>query len=423
MRLSALLLTLCCFAGAAPAETLELALDAFRDGHFAAAESRFGELLKVQPDDLPARYWRGRARLAQGDRDGAIADFQQVLEVKPDSLPSRLWLARTYDELGRVGEALAAYRQLLADDPSQTDLPPVIERLEAVRAAQLRLVPPPAGTAAGLADGLDEVASCAPGAPLGPHVAVSVDGLPDEIGTLVSNTGLDADGLQLLDYTFGSAPTEWEPAGGSWQVFSRFACDPSWSFFGGYSHGLAIVWNKRQFVGDLVAEAYVSFKHGLPFNSRVWQYRPADLCLTLCGDGLDPDSGYSFIYAGDEGSRTMIKRGTKILAETSDPAFLTPSYADKRPATEDFHRRWWRLEARRAEGKLEFAIDGKLALSVQDTEPIAGGRLAIWTVHNGMMIARVRVAYQQELRPLAPRVTLTNPVPLPDPAPAVAAAR
>ncbi|MBI2299966.1 MAG: hypothetical protein HYU66_13670, partial [Armatimonadetes bacterium] len=219
--------------------------------------------------------------------------------------------------------------------------------------------------------------------PVGPRLALVPEGLSPALADAFQTSATAASGAQLLDYTFGSAPTDWVPAGGTWSVSSRFACDPSWSFFGGFSRGLAIIWNKREFAGDLVVEAYVSFKHGLPFNNRDWSYRPADLCLTLCGDGQDPASGYSFVYAGDEGQRTLIRRGDRVLAATEAPEFVTPSYSDARPSSEDFHRRWWRLEAQRLGHRLRFFVDGKEALVADDPERLPGGRLEVWAVRNG----------------------------------------
>lgn len=255
----------------------------------------------------------------------------------------------------------------------------------------------------------------------GPRVGIDPAGLSGGFSALLQNAGLDASSPQLLDYTFGSAPTDWSPAAGNWQVSSRFACDPSWSFFGGYSQGLAAIWNKRQFTGDLVVEAYVSFKHGLPWNPAAWSYRPADLCLTICGDGANPASGYSFIYSGDEGSRTLIRKGETILAATSDPQFLSPSYSDVKPASEEFHRRWWQLVAIKRGGRLTFLIDGQEALTVDDPTPLEGGQVGIWTVHNGMMVARVRIAWQQELQRQQPLYVNHEPLPLPEPATTVAA--
>lgn len=230
---------------------------------------------------------------------------------------------------------------------------------------------------------------------LGPRVGVQAAGPSGEAGLL------SVRGTQLYDYTFATAPTDWQPSGGTWELTNRFQCDPRWSFYGGMRRtGAAVTWNKRRFQGDVAVEVYAAFKHGLAWNIP-WTYRPSDLNLTLCGDGRNPSSGYSFIFSGDNGRRTMILRGERVLAATEQPRFLTPSFADSSPM-EHFHRRWWRLEARRQGRLLSFFIDGELALQAEDPDPLPGGQVALWTTQNGIMIARVRIAYAQEEPPSLP---------------------
>lgn len=412
----------CCLA--CPAATLDDGLALYRAGRFAEAETAFSAVYEAAPDQLGALYWRARSRAAQEHWADAAADYRAVLDQKPDSTPSRLGLAAALEQTGQPAEALALYQAVLAAEPQHAQAAE-----GAARAKVLVAAAGPARPAAAAAVDQPVAVELPPALPvtsgataLGPRVAVEAQGLQGSFAALLQRAGLEATSPQLLDYTFGSAPTDWEPTAGIWQVSSRFACDPSWSFFGGYSQGLASIWNKRQFAGDLVVEAYVSFKHGLPWNPTTWSYRPADLCLTLLGDGANPASGYSFIYAGDEGSRTMIRKGPEVLASTTDPQFLSPSYSDKQPATEEFHRRWWQLVAIKRGNTLTFIIDGQQALTVEDPEPLTSGRIAIWTVHNGMMVARVRVAYQQELLRQQPVIVRHDPVPLPGQAEAVAVA-
>jgi len=256
-------------------------------------------------------------------------------------------------------------------------------------------------------------------ATVGPRVGLAVEGLSDPARQALLEQHTEVESRQLLDYTFGSAPTDWLPSGGAWQVFSRFACDPSWSFYGGHSPAVACLWHKRRFEGPIVVEAYVAFKHGLPYNEdrgqgrKGWSYRPADLCLTLCGDGASLDSGYSFVYGADEGTRTLVRRGAQVLAATEDPELVTPSFCDAVPDSEEFHRRWWRLEAHVADGRLTFFIDGHKAIEAVDPRPLTGGKIALWTVRNGMMIARVRVAYTREVRPAEPAVRVLAAEPWP----------
>lgn len=250
---------------------------------------------------------------------------------------------------------------------------------------------------------------------VGSRVGLQVEGLGDTAAALFERNA-DVNSARLLDYTFASAPTDWQPTGGTWDVYSRFACDPTWSFFGGWSRGLACLWNKRTFAAPLVVEAYVAFKHGLPFNDAKWSYRPSDLCMTFCGDGVNPSSGYQLIWSGDESARTMLRRGETILAQTDDPEALAPSFLDAKPETDDFHRRWWRLEVRLDNGHLVAYVDGHKAVEATDPQPLTSGKLALWTVRNGIMVARVRVASGRELPPARPVLRLAQEAPLDAPA-------
>ncbi len=258
---------------------------------------------------------------------------------------------------------------------------------------------------------------------VGPRVAYS------SAGVALPGTGITVQGQRLLDYTFGSAPTDWAPAGGTWAITSRYACEPEWSFFGGHSRGLCAIWNKRELRGDVTVEAYVAFQHGLPWASEDWHYVPSDLNINLHSRFGDLSSGYSFIFSGRSGSTTMIRRGAKVLAQTEDPQYLVPQFLDRNPLfqTDDqgrpfgsFHRHWWRLEVSRIGGRLAMSIDGKPALTANDPEPVEQGQVAFWTIGSGMVIARARIAYQDEVRAQQPLVVVREALPLNRPAGRVA---
>ncbi len=249
--------------------------------------------------------------------------------------------------------------------------------------------------------------------PPGPQLGFTTAGAWRQRGEPARLFRLDAVAPQLFDYTFASAPCDWTPTGGLWQVSNRYACDPSWSFFGGHSRGLACLWNKRRFAGDLLFEVYAAFTYGLPYTETVWLERPSDLCLTICGDGQSPASGYSFIFGSEDGRVTLLKRREVTLASTEEPRFLPPSFSDGRPDREAMHWRWWRLEARRQGGRLEFWIDGMKALEADDPEPLEGGQVALWTVHNGLVVSRARIAAAEVEPPALPLVRVNDPAPLP----------
>lgn len=355
------------------------ALAFFRAGEYVSAAAAFSEVLTAEPMNLAARFWRGRCWQELGHFAAAEADFRAVLEEKPTSVDTLYWLGRLYESTGQTALAAEMYARALALNP----------RYQAARTAQKRLRKGTRGEGMGYL----------------PRVSVHWQGLRLDPAKVAITEA------QVYDYTFTEAPTDWMPGGGVWEVTNRFACEPSWSFFGGLRRsGPAIVWNKRHFVGDLAVECYLALKHGLPWSGR-WQYRPADLNLTLCGDGRNLSSGYSFIFSGDNARRTMILRREKVLAETSAPSALTPSFADRLPM-ESVHRRWWRVEARKIGGHLSFLVDGRLVLEADDPDPLPGGQVALWTVNNGLMVARIRIYYQQELRPTQPLFRLREPIPL-----------
>ena len=372
---------------------VEAGMAELQAGRPAAAEKLLSRGLEGEPDNARGLYYRARCRALLGREAEAVEDYRQVLSVKPDSLGSAQELAALLERTGRRAEAADAYRMCLKLKPGDADAAAGLARCRAetvaTSAAPTTVTPPPLVLE-----------------PVSHRVALNAEGFDESTLAQLLDRNADVSSSHLLDYTFGSAPTDWVPMSGRWEVVNRFACDPTWSFFGGWSEGLACLWNKHRFTGDIVVEAYVSFRHGLPWNPKEWSYRPADLCLSLCGDGENPGSGYTFQFGGDEGERTMIRRGTQVLGANAKDDVVPPSFCDVHPATDDFHRRWWRLEARVEGSRLTFLVDGQPAVQVVDAQPLRGGQLALWTVHNGMMVARVRVAYAGEDRPIAPKVHL-----------------
>ncbi len=266
------MLAACCATAATGDDGLAL----YRAVRFAEAEASFSAAYDGQPDQLGALYWRARSRAAQEQWPAAAADFRAVLQQKPDSTPSRLGLAAVLEQMDQPAEALVHYQAVLANEPQHAQAGEGAARAKSALAARPAAKPAEAVVAAPAARLELPPARpvTAPSANLGPRIAIEAAGLGGSFAALLQRAGLEAVSPQLLDYTFGSAPVDWEPTAGLWQVSSRFACDPSWSFFGGYSQGLASIWNKRQFEGDLVVEAYVSFKHGLPWNPAAWRNPP-----------------------------------------------------------------------------------------------------------------------------------------------------
>jgi len=218
-----------------------------------------------------------------------------------------------------------------------------------------------------------------------------------------SELGVDAGSVELpargfYDYTFDQAPVDWVPRGGLWATTCRWTCSPQWSWYGGHNaDGPCVIWNKREFAGGLCVEAYMGYKMGV---GGVQYYRhPGNMSVTVCGDGANLDSGYSFILGAEKNSETRIMKGQTVLARTKDPQFLFPVFEDANPMNDlyTYHRRWWGVKVRKQGGHLELYVDNKLAVQADDPDPIDDGRIALWTVRNGLIVARVKVYYEREV--------------------------
>ncbi len=228
---------------------------------------------------------------------------------------------------------------------------------------------------------------------------------------------LRAQSVNRDDYTFNGAPTDFYSPQGHWSVFSRWPCYGDWSFFGGTGLN-PVLWSKRTYSGDVVAEMYAHPQMILP--KEPGYTHPGDLNMTLCGDGKNPSSGYSFVIAGWDNTRSKLLKGSTVLAEnTGDEAFFhqTINHNTK------WHRTWFyiRAEARRAvkDGKtgvqLTLTLDDTPILTAFDPNPLSswdkGGRVAFWTVDSTMMIARAKIEAQKlGLRTLPGGVVDATPV-------------
>ena len=193
---------------------------------------------------------------------------------------------------------------------------------------------------------------------------------PDQIDVSCDNT---------LSYSFARAADDWRSAGGKWLVTNRWQCDPRWSFFGGQSlTGVAAIWNKRSFRGDMVLEYAVGIRH--QGHSGYARYA-SNMNAVICGDGSSLNSGYGLIFGGWGNTKTAITRDGKIVAEST---FVIP--------TSGMHRRWFYLAIEKKGGQLKYYIDGTLILEYTDPDPLSGGQVALWTWQNGLMVGRVRIS-------------------------------
>ncbi len=113
---------------------------------------------------------------------------------------------------------------------------------------------------------------------------------------------------------------------------------------------------------------------------------PADLNLSVGGDGVDLASGYSFIFAGRGQRVNQIRRGDATVWE--EP-FTVP------PGVGEMHQDWFyvRLERRQtsAGARFRWSVNGREVADYLDPNPLAdGGHLGFWT-QNGALFHRACV--------------------------------
>ncbi|MFW6164159.1 MAG: hypothetical protein ACODAJ_15435, partial [Planctomycetota bacterium] len=199
-------------------------------------------------------------------------------------------------------------------------------------------------------------------------------------------------------YTFSRAIADWRTGAGTWAVTNRWECDPRWSFFSGVPDDgrLAALWNKYAFEGDVTVEFAIGPKME---RARGSSYRYArDFNVTLCADGKDISSGYSFLFGGWDNARTAILRRDKLLEASSHVI----------PRGSGIHRRWFYVKAAKRGNTLTLYVDGSRVLTARDPDPLTGSRVAIWSWDCKIMIARVRISASR-IGDKEPPVPVTGP--------------
>jgi len=226
-------------------------------------------------------------------------------------------------------------------------------------------------------DGRPLVSYQAPGPPSGYYAGFKSDGLGVELGSARVTSS------NLYDYTFSTAPADWRPQQGVWEIADRWGCEPGWAWFRGSGHRSPIIWSKARYRGNMELRFWCAFKH--PYEDD----GPSDLNATICGDGANLCSGYNFIFAGDRNAGSKILRGnTEVVKNTRV----------RRQDKDHYHRHWFDVRICRIGRKLTYHVDGKLVGEYDDPKPLEGGHIAFWSYNdNGIMIARARLSFEERV--------------------------
>ena len=234
-----------------------------------------------------------------------------------------------------------------------------------------------------------------------PPETIGFDGTMPDLGAVQVESG------HVYDYTFTSAPTDWLTQSGVWEMTNRWSCSPGWSWFGGRSEEVASLWNKRKFSGDFSVQFYYGFKMGMTGTAK-WMERPADAAITVCGDGKNLGSGYSFIMGANDNEHSVLLRRGETVAESRAPEAILSSLADGRVDDAHMHRKWWFAKINRVGNHIECWLDNELLLAYDDPHPLDAGQIALWTYNNGIVLSRVQIFYANELRTVRKPSTVSH---------------
>jgi len=194
----------------------------------------------------------------------------------------------------------------------------------------------------------------------------------------------------LWDEFFEAAPVGWTWWSGEFGMQYRWACQPYWNWMGGWSRQLAAGFSRAAYFGDQSIEYYVSLKD-LIAGQGSRRYVRGDLNFSFCTDGRSVASGYSLLFGGLGDSGTYLVKGGEVLASTR--GVRLPPFAGN---PSDVHWRWWHVRVEKRGPRIRVWLDEQPLFDVVDDDPLAGGHLAFWTVGNGFLLARVRVAAEQK---------------------------
>lgn len=87
-------------------------------GNYQAADSALNAALRVRPDNVEAKFYRGISQFEEGRFNDALADLQPLAKAHPHEPYIHFYLGSVYEKNGAPTQALEEYQQCAAVDPS-----------------------------------------------------------------------------------------------------------------------------------------------------------------------------------------------------------------------------------------------------------------------------------------------------------------
>lgn len=235
----------------------------------------------------------------------------------------------------------------------------------------------------------------------GPRVALRVAG-----NDVLYNVKCRREGI--IDEVFDKAPAAWVQQG-EWIITNRFSCTPTWSHMTALERdGLGAIWHKDAFPGRVTVEYYAGMR--MQSDYAMIYPRCGDFNCTFAARPFDLASGVSLIPgAWDPGWTsvwTRYVRGNNTITETDRP--LVPRTREDSgqryipvpyiSSGRDVHGAWYYVKSRYVDGRLHAYFDNVEVLDAEAPK-VDGDRVAFWTQNNQIVLARVRITYQNKVVP------------------------
>ncbi|MDA1138492.1 MAG: hypothetical protein O3B01_07895 [Planctomycetota bacterium] len=222
------------------------------------------------------------------------------------------------------------------------------------------------------------------------------------VATKLSPSYFSVRSPKMTDIIFSGAPVQWWAERGQWDIHPRWPCDDRWSFLGGINSESPVLWSKRRYESDMIVDAWIALYMDNAGEASVGYKNISDLNITICADGRNLDSGYSFQFGAKGNTVSQIRKGSDVVSETPLVRMIAP-----RRMHIGWQRHWYHLRAVKAGKKISFFVDGIPTLEYEDPNPLPGGHVALWTWRGGLMVARARIAAESISLPQRPTYGLS----------------
>ncbi|GAB4153875.1 MAG: hypothetical protein Kow00107_04120 [Planctomycetota bacterium] len=196
----------------------------------------------------------------------------------------------------------------------------------------------------------------------------------------------------LVDETFYEAPANWLTVFGNWEIGSRWACSPQFTYLSSWDPLSSQLYSKDKYSGKFYADIWLSDK----MYSYKWPcYQPMQwMSVSMPEVPGDFSSGYTFAGAWPSKPEMCIISKGKILASLDTKENLDP-WA--------LHNAWIKLRIERDEKgtSLSLSVVDKVpnrkvhTISISDKADNRPRCLALWNSLTGMTATRVRITAQK----------------------------